>query len=511
MQSCSIRLDPTLRNCFVDVSDRIGDALGLRYSGECLRIVSSSNRTSYLTWSGRRGATSLRLSTELAKCLALKDGEVVRVSKAFGVVEAKNVEIEPVSSDDWEMIELNGGHLERNLLGQISLVWSNAVLPIWIRNACVRVRVKTNSSGDRPLRLTRDVTQLLVVPKPRDKIEDVKGGEDEEFEDPIVHARVTMNRADPMDRVIRISSLVADAMKLKRHELNDVVVAVWPRRRRKKKNTDGKEEEDFYFLDFMRVVIDPRLRYMHVSVPKHVRHRLDIAIYTSVCMRRVRRESDVATVRNVRCFSLSDESRIESVDVEELKNEFKTFWQDTVVTSRSKSLCRWKLGRNREEERKEEEEETLPYGGNIQEAMKKQDREAIRVLLKARNRISGVSRKETSSRKVQETVRVEIEWNVDEINTASRKKLSSSLRYVNLTSERALRALRNWFRDQKISNLRVFNSNEIKDDLHWTCLTKKQYPTLKDVFRLGLNDVVETVQCHLQSTIVGEYVEVFIM
>ena len=143
--------------------------------------------------------------------------------------------------------------------------------------------------------------------------------------------------------------------------------------------------------------------------------------------------------------------------------------------------------------------------------MKKQDREAIRVLLKARNRISGVSRKETSSRKVQETVRVEIEWNVDEINTASRKKLSSSLRYVNLTSERALRALRNWFRDQKISNLRVFNSNEIKDDLHWTCLTKKQYPTLKDVFRLGLNDVVETVQCHLQSTIVGEYVEVFIM
>ena len=225
---------PTLRNCFVDVSDRIGDALGLRYSGECLRVVSSSNRTSYLMWSDDEAMTPLRLSTELAKCLALKDGEVVRVSKAFGVSEAKNVEIEPVSSDDWEMIELNGGHLEQNLLGQISLVWSNAVLPIWIKNACVRIRVKTNS-GDRPLRLTRDVTQLLVVPKPRDKIEDVKGGEDEEFEDPIVNARVTMHRADPMDRVIRISSLVADAMKLKRHELNDVVVAVWPRRRRKKK------------------------------------------------------------------------------------------------------------------------------------------------------------------------------------------------------------------------------------------------------------------------------------
>ena len=101
-------------------------------------------------------------------------------------------------------------------------------------------------------------------------------------------------------------------------------------------------------------------------------------------------------------------------------------------------------------------------------------------------------KKKISRRNVQETVRVEIEWNVDEINTASRKKLSSSLRYVNLTSERALRALRNWFRDQKISNLRVFNSNEKdEDDLHWTCLTKKQYPRLKDVFHLGLNDAVE--------------------
>ena len=162
MQSCSIRLDPTIRNCFVDVSDHVGDALGLRYSGEVLRVVSSSNRTSYLTWSGRRGATSMRVSTDLATCLGLKDGEVVRVSKCYGVVEAKNVEIEPVSSDDWEMIELNGGHLEQNLLGQIAVVWSNAVLPIWIRNARVRVRVKTNL-GDKPLRLTRDVTQLLVV------------------------------------------------------------------------------------------------------------------------------------------------------------------------------------------------------------------------------------------------------------------------------------------------------------------------------------------------------------
>ena len=155
----------------------------------------------------------------------------------------------------------------------------------------------------------------------------------------------------------------------------------------------------------MRVVIDPRLRYMHVSVPKHVRDRLDIAMYTSVCMRRVRRESDVATVRNVRCFSLSDESRIESVDVEELKNEFTTFWQDTIVTSRSKSLSRWILGRHREveEEKEEEEEEALPYGGNIQEAMKKQDREAIRVLLKARNRLSGVSRKEKKDFKEKRT------------------------------------------------------------------------------------------------------------
>jgi len=37
------------------------------------------------------------------------------------VPTAKVIEVEPVSSDDWEVLEQNSGHLEEELLNQVSL------------------------------------------------------------------------------------------------------------------------------------------------------------------------------------------------------------------------------------------------------------------------------------------------------------------------------------------------------------------------------------------------------
>ena len=526
-----IRFDSTVRNCFVDVSDRIVDTLGLRFSGEVL-TASKEMKKVYLTWSGRRCSTSIRIGKDFAECLGMRDGDVVSVSKCKSVVEAKNVEVEPVSSDDWEMIELNGGHLEQNLLGQIAAVWSDAVFPIWIRNALVRVRVKTNS-GDKVLRLTRNVTQLLVVPKPREKIEDVKGGEEEDQKDPIVNARVTVHRVlFDSQRIIRISPCVADAMNLKHHEISNVVVALWPRRRRKKRKQGEEEEEDEdqrKTIDFMRVSIDSRLRYMHVSVPTHVRNDLHIAMYSTVCLRRVRREADVVEVRSVRCFSstITTTTTTTRIDVEELKKGIETSWKDSVVvTTRSKSLHKWILGENEdekvEEKVEEEEEETLPYGGNIQEAMRAQDRDAIRVLLKARNRLSGVSSSTShasnnSNKKEKQEIYVEIQWSINsneksKYNTSSRNELSKLLSFVNLNLKRALEALRIFLRKRKVESLSVLQINTPEKNMnnnYWTYLPASLSPTRcqepKNVFHLGLNDTVKSAQCHLAGTLVGKF------
>jgi hypothetical protein len=99
--------------------------------------------------------------------------------RALGFIEnATDVEVEPLTPADWLLLQSNAAWLENGgILGQVSVVYPNQILPLWIQNDLVRVRVVPESfcrtniwcEEDLPcMRLVAD-TKFLVQPKEEEK------------------------------------------------------------------------------------------------------------------------------------------------------------------------------------------------------------------------------------------------------------------------------------------------------------------------------------------------------
>eukprot|EP00939_MAST-03C_sp_MAST-3C-sp1_P004851 g4851.t1 len=124
----------------------------------------------YVGWAGefaKGDGYVLELSSAFAKCLGLKEGSSVDMCVAPVAPIVNSIEVEPLTQDDWEIIELNGGHVEEKLLSQIAVLSSNLVFPLWVQKTCVRLRVVTPLDELRPVRLAHGATELLVKPKMR--------------------------------------------------------------------------------------------------------------------------------------------------------------------------------------------------------------------------------------------------------------------------------------------------------------------------------------------------------
>jgi hypothetical protein len=52
------------------------------------------------------------------------------------------IQVEPLTIDDWEIVELNAGFLESSFLNQARVVQQNEILSIWIHDkTCVSLKV----------------------------------------------------------------------------------------------------------------------------------------------------------------------------------------------------------------------------------------------------------------------------------------------------------------------------------------------------------------------------------
>ncbi|KAL2270186.1 hypothetical protein VTJ83DRAFT_2370 [Remersonia thermophila] len=165
LQNCLVNLPPSLaallantntpsQNVIVEISYRVPAANGSPSSSSPVSPSSSSSSTKsiYLGWtgmpskrrvapivgrqgiSGPRGARDQELSlveldATLAATLGLRDGQKVTVTVHLDPPMAHTVNIEPLTPEDWEMIELHGTFLEDNLLFQIRAVPNPAYAP----------------------------------------------------------------------------------------------------------------------------------------------------------------------------------------------------------------------------------------------------------------------------------------------------------------------------------------------------------------------------------------------
>ena len=148
--------------------------------------ASGAELVAYVGWNGAvaASATAMGVPAALAECLRLEPGAGgVDVRPAPRCALAARLEVEPLSPDDWDLIELGADHLEATMLAQVAVVFVGQELPLRLAPAAAaagggggpapiaRVRVvgaAVAGGGDADcFSLARARTSVCVVPKVR--------------------------------------------------------------------------------------------------------------------------------------------------------------------------------------------------------------------------------------------------------------------------------------------------------------------------------------------------------
>ncbi|KAI0083839.1 AAA-domain-containing protein [Irpex rosettiformis] len=124
--------------------------------------------------SGEKGLETIEIDPQFAQSLGLLQGDTVEIGLLHDLGHATSVATEPVTADDWEIIELHAGHVESTLLGQVRVAVVGQQINVWVLGR-TRVRLQVGnvvsldpSTGGKALLLTSG-TEVSIAPKTRPK------------------------------------------------------------------------------------------------------------------------------------------------------------------------------------------------------------------------------------------------------------------------------------------------------------------------------------------------------
>jgi hypothetical protein len=160
-----------LKHCFVCVPANVAEALLHRGSSHVVLLLSTSDwqtgtvSSLLVSWDGSvSNSQDLKLSSHLWS--AVQPDSVVKVEVAPLPRDITVLCVEPVTSDDWEVLELNAGYLEEQILNQLFVVSVGQVFPLWIfGKQVVTLCVKSIDCGSSGV--LRPNTSFVVEPKAR--------------------------------------------------------------------------------------------------------------------------------------------------------------------------------------------------------------------------------------------------------------------------------------------------------------------------------------------------------
>eukprot|EP00890_Picochlorum_soloecismus_P003574 jgi/Picsp_1/4217/NSC_01726-R1_peroxisome biogenesis protein pex1 len=132
----------------------------------------------FLSWSGGVSEMAkVSISSRLGTILHLPEGAPVVLVPMEGLQEATSVIVEPATTDDWEVVEMNAQMIEDSLLAQCGVVSIHSPLAVWIQGQMIALKVsKIEPEGDA----ARLVAGTEVAIAPRIRQERMKHGNDEE-------------------------------------------------------------------------------------------------------------------------------------------------------------------------------------------------------------------------------------------------------------------------------------------------------------------------------------------
>lgn len=158
----------------------------------------------YLGWSGLSSASSLsfhqtttttrnstspvnletvEIDPEVSRGLGWPEGSIVEVAIIHNPKRAKSVSVTPLTSDDWEVLELHTNYLEQNLLSQLRAASANPDHPLSVwAGGKTRIGLTVDETNpptrsNTAVLITPD-TEIFVAPRPRHKTRASKSIED---------------------------------------------------------------------------------------------------------------------------------------------------------------------------------------------------------------------------------------------------------------------------------------------------------------------------------------------
>ncbi|XP_051007949.1 peroxisomal ATPase PEX1 [Acomys russatus] len=159
-----------VRDCFLHLPRRLVAQLHL-LQNQAIEVTWDRQPT-YLSWvEGRhfndQGENVAEINRQVGQKLGLSSGEQVFLRPCSHVVSCQQVEVEPLSADDWEILELHAASLEQHLLDQIRIVFPKAVVPIWVdQQTYIFIQIVALMPAAPYGRLETN-TKLLIQPKTR--------------------------------------------------------------------------------------------------------------------------------------------------------------------------------------------------------------------------------------------------------------------------------------------------------------------------------------------------------
>uniref|UniRef100_A0A8D0AG90 Peroxisomal ATPase PEX1 n=1 Tax=Sander lucioperca TaxID=283035 RepID=A0A8D0AG90_SANLU len=189
------------KNCFLQLSQKLISHLSLN-ENQALELSWSHGSPVFLSWTLNRTSSSLdshkvELCRQLGEKLGLKDGEQGFLRPCHQVSSLHQVFVEPLSSDDWEILELHSAALEQQLLDQIRVVFQNAVFPVWVdSHTAIYIQI-ASLSPSVPYGRLEQFTELVVSPKSRAGIGNLDGSPVRNSEKQHFHRQQNMDLSSP--------------------------------------------------------------------------------------------------------------------------------------------------------------------------------------------------------------------------------------------------------------------------------------------------------------------------
>ncbi|EMD35794.1 hypothetical protein CERSUDRAFT_115742 [Gelatoporia subvermispora B] len=121
--------------------------------------------------SGERGLETIEIDPQYAEGLGFVLGDVVEIGLLHDLAYATSVATEPVTTDDWEILEIHASHVESSLLSQVRVAAVGQEIDIWVLGR-TRVRLQVvsfepSTKGKATLLTTN--TEVSIAPKLRGK------------------------------------------------------------------------------------------------------------------------------------------------------------------------------------------------------------------------------------------------------------------------------------------------------------------------------------------------------